>query len=108
MLFAGESDTIYFYNFASRQRTRELPGELTSSKQDRDEKEAATFEAKRDAQRAKMNSLSQGPGAAKQAPTPSRGGAGPENRAGDSTEPALLPLRREDINQAERPVVAET
>ena len=44
----------------------------------------------------------------KQAPTPSRGGAGPENRAGDSTEPALLPLRREDINQAERPVVAET
>ena len=44
----------------------------------------------------------------KQAPTPSEGGTGPENREGDSTEPALLPLRREDINQAERPVVAET
>ena len=44
----------------------------------------------------------------KQAPTPSRGGAGPENRAGDSTEPALLPLRREDTDQAERPVAAET
>jgi len=67
MLFAGESDTIYFYNFASRQRTRELPGELTSSKKERDDKEASTFEAKRDEQRAKMAQMSH----AKATPTPS-------------------------------------
>jgi len=63
MVFAGESDSIYFYNFASRQRTRELPGELVAMKKDREAKEGTTDEAKAKEQKAKMAMLAKGRGA---------------------------------------------
>ena len=60
MLFAGEGDatTTYFYNFASRQRSRELPGELIAEKLDKDRHAANTKEARAADQQKKAAQLS--------------------------------------------------
>ena len=59
-LFAGEGDVLYFYNFSTRHRSRELPPELMAQKANREAEAAGTKEAKAELQKKKSANLSGG------------------------------------------------
>ena len=68
MLFAGESDSVFFYNFQTRQRARELPGQFGDEVSQKRKAEQNTTEAKIREQKAKSDRLAQ----SKHAPAPNQ------------------------------------